>query len=399
MKTVRAPSPSRRLLTYGSQCLDEDDRRAVLEALDSDWLTQGPAVERFEHALAARFGVRHAVVCSNGTAALHLAAVALDWTAGDVVIVPAITFVASANCAAYVGAEPYFVDVTEDTLAIDPDEVESAITRLRAAGRKVRGIVGVDFAGHAADWTALRRIADSHGVRLLDDACHAMGATYGGVKVGSCMDPEISTLSFHPVKHITTGEGGAVLTNDDALADRAAVLRTHGIVRGERAVAGWEGPWHHDMTALGYNYRLTDVQSALGLSQLSKLDRFVARRREVARLYDELLAGDEIFAPPQVRDGYEHAYHLYVVRAPFRARGDRRAFFGRCLAKGVQLQVHYRPVPLNSYYRDRVPPGTLESIPVSLGYYEKCFSIPIYPDLTDDDAAYVVEVLRSSWAA
>jgi UDP-4-amino-4,6-dideoxy-N-acetyl-beta-L-altrosamine transaminase len=393
-------SPPKRLLTYGHQCIGEDDRQAVLRALDSDWLTQGPAVDRFEAALAERFGVRHAVVCANGTAALHLAALGLEWKPGDVVIAPAITFVASSNCALYVGAEASFVDIQPDTLTIDPNEVEREVKRLRAQGKRPRAVVGVDLAGHPADWKALREIADRYDLHLVDDACHAMGATYDGVAVGSCKDPEVSILSFHPVKHITTGEGGAILTNDDTIAARVRMLRTHGIVRGEADVPDWEGPWHLEMVALGYNYRLTDLQCALGLSQLHKLDAFVAKRRTIAAWYDELLRGDGVFQTPKVRPGIEHAYHLYVMRTAF-GTGDesRRAFFERVRARGIQLQVHYRPVPMNSYYADKIDSGTFDRLPVSMQYYSECFSCPMYPELEHDDIEYVVDVLRSERTA
>jgi perosamine synthetase len=388
-----------RLLSYGRQCLDEADRAAVLEALESDWLTQGPAVEAFEQALARRFGAKHALVCANGTAALHLAALALGWQPGEVVIVPAITFVASANCAAYVGAEPYFVDVDPQTLAIDPNEVERAVVQLRAAGRVVKAVVGVDMAGHPADWTALRALADRYELQLVDDACHAMGATYAaGVQIGDCTHQNVATFSFHPVKHITTGEGGAVLTNDDQLADQVAMMRSHGIRRGEAHVPRWEGPWHLEMTELGYNYRISDLQCALGLSQLRKLDTFLARRRTIAGWYGTLLAGTGEFALPSEKRDVRHAYHLYVLRAKFAdAKAGRKAFFQRCHARGIALQVHYRPVPLNTFYRTRVSADTLERIPHAMRYYAECFSVPIFPELTQDDVAYVAETLASAY--
>lgn len=384
------------MLNYGRQCLDEEDKRAILDVMDSDWLTTGPYVGRFERALAERFGVRHAIVCANGTAALHLAALALQWQPGDVVIVPAITFVASANCAMYVGAEPYFVDVDPGTLVIDPGEVEQAVRLLRAAGRRVRAVVGVDLAGHPADWVALRALADKYDLQLVDDACHAMGATYAnGEKIGSCAHYDLATLSFHPVKHITTGEGGAVLTNDDRLADRAMLLRSHGIRNQEAQIPAWEGPWHLEMTELGYNYRLNDLQCALGLSQLRKLDGFVAKRRTIAGWYDEMLRGDSRFARPKLRPDVQHAYHLYVLRTAFGEGAlGRRAFYSRCLERGVRFQVHYRPVPLNSFYRERVSPGTLERLPNAMKYYDECMSVPIYPQLTQEDVSFVVETLH-----
>jgi perosamine synthetase len=385
-----------RLLTYGRQCLDDDDRRAVLEVLESDYLTQGPYVERFEQALAQYFASPYAKVCTNGTAALHLAALALGWGPGDVVIVPAITFVASANCAVYVGAEPYFVDIDPVTLCVDPEEVERAVVRLRAAGRRVRAVVAVDMAGHPADWPALRQLADRYELQLVDDACHALGATYanGAHRIGDGIHADVTTLSFHPVKHITTGEGGAVLTRDAALADKVSLLRSHGIRRGREQIAEWDGPWHLEMTDLGFNFRLTDIQCALGLSQLRKLDRFLARRRAIAALYDGLLGGVAPVRRPVSGPGVQHAWHLYVLRAPFRTAADRRRLFAAALERGIQLQVHYRPVPLNGYYRARTGQDVMERLPRSLEYYRECFSIPVFPQLEDEEARYVVSVLR-----
>jgi UDP-4-amino-4,6-dideoxy-N-acetyl-beta-L-altrosamine transaminase len=386
-----------RVLPYGRQTIDEADKQAVLAVLGGDWLTQGPLGEEFERALRQQLGVEHASTCANGTAALHLAALALNWGPGDVVIVPAITFLASANCARYVGAEPYCVDVEDATLTIDLNEVEKAIKLLRAQGRTVRGVVAVDMAGHAADWPSLRALADRYDLKLIDDACHALGGTYAnGVKIGSCAHADMTALSFHPVKHITTGEGGAVLTNDRALGERVARLRTHGIVRGEHAVADWEGPWHGDQIELGYNYRLTDIQSALGLSQIAKLDSFVARRREIARLYDSLFAEAGLLRTPVELESVKHAYPLYVARAQRGGgRPSRRELFEAARQQGIQLQVHYRPIVSNTYYRDReFSKGAIHRLPVSFKYYDETMSLPMFPQLTDDDVVRVVGVIE-----
>lgn len=390
-----SPGAAGRLLPYGRQSLDADDRQAVLDVLNGDWLTQGPMVDRFEAALCAEFGASHTVACSNGTAALHLAALALGWQPGDIVIVPAITFLASANCCAYVGARPEFVDIDDRTLTIDPDDAERRIQYWRAAGRRVRAIVAVDMGGHPADWVALRTLADRYDLHLVDDACHAMGATYAdGVRIGAGRHADVTLLSFHPVKHITTGEGGAVLTNDAPLAARVRRLRSHGTVRDEGAVPGWEGPWHYDMVELGFNYRLTDLQSALGVSQLRKLQAFVERRRALAAAYTRRFAGT-VVRTPEERPGARHAYHLYLARTDF-SRVSRREFFERCRERGILLQVHYRPVPLNTYYRS-ANADTPGRIPVSLKYYEETFSLPLFPSLEDEDiervAATVLECL------
>jgi perosamine synthetase len=317
----------KRPLYYGHQYLDQEDEEAVLEVLRADRLTQGPYVDRFEAALREYFGPAHAVTCSSGTAALHLAALCLKWDAEDVVLVPAITFAASANCCRYVGAEPFFVDIQDDTLTIDPNEVERHVKRLRDAGRRVRAVVGVDMAGHPCDWPALRQIADRYDLQLVGDSCHAMGALISdGSKIGACRHTDVTILSFHPVKHITTGEGGALLTNDASIAERAAQLRSHGIKRD--GIADWEGPWHYDMRELGYNYRLTDLQSALGISQMRKLDRFLARRRELAALYVSAFRDAPRLRCPSERAPARHAYHLFIARIDFaNAPLSRRELF------------------------------------------------------------------------
>jgi dTDP-4-amino-4,6-dideoxygalactose transaminase len=313
--------------------------------------------------------------------------------------VPAITFLATANGAAYVGAEPFFVDIDDRTLTIDPAEVERHVIALRAQGRRVRAVAGVDLAGHPCDWPALRDLADRYDLQLVDDACHALGAVGAdGEPIGSGRDPDLTTLSFHPVKHITTGEGGAVLTRNAALAESLRRLRSHGTVRGPEAVADWEGPWHYDMVDLGYNYRLSDLQAALGASQLRRLPQFVARRRAIADRYRALFNGDRRVRCPEEHGGAKHAYHLFVLRIDFEAAGHtRRDVFEHCRSRGIALQVHYRPVFMNRYYRDREFNRNAESwTPVSCRYYRQAISIPIYPDLTDDQVDYVARVIMEA---
>lgn len=384
------------VLSYGHQNIDDDDRQAVLDALDGERLTQGPLVDEFERGLREYFGVAHATVCSSGTAALHLAARCLEWQPGDVVLVPAITFLATANCCAYVGAEPFFVDVDPATVTIDPGEVERHVKRLRSAGRRVRAVIGVDMAGHACDWAALRQIADRHELQLVADSCHAMGGRYSGdVLAGSCTHSDLAVLSFHPVKHITTAEGGALLARHSEHAMRAERLRSHGTVRGSENVANWEGPWHYDMVELGYNYRLTDLQCSLGISQLRKLDRFVAARRELAARYDALLNGLDNVRTPVERAGVRHAFHLYTLRIDFpRAGLSRRAMFAAAEERGILLQVHYQPLSHNSYYRElAASQGAERHLPEAERYYRETVSIPLHPGLHERDLVRVASMV------
>lgn len=390
-----------RLINYGHQSISDADCQAVVDVLKSDWLTQGPAVKAFEEALARTCGAPHVVSCANGTAALHLGALALGWGPGDVVLVPSITFLASANCATYVGAEPFFVDIDDRTLTIDPSELERHVVALRARGRRVRAVVAVDMAGHPCDWPALRAIADRYDLELVDDASHALGAIGAdGEPIGSGRHADITTFSFHPVKHITTAEGGAVSTADPALAESVRRFRSHGMVRGEEGVEGWEGPWHADMVDLGFNYRLSDLQAALGLSQLRRLPAFIARRRELADRYRERFAGHPRVRCPEDRGSAMHAYHLFIVRVDFAAAGrTRREVFEYCRERGVALQVHYRPIFMNAFYRDReLSRGAASWNPVSCRYYEEALSLPLYPDLADADVDYVVDLLGKALA-
>ncbi len=356
-------------LSYGRQIIDDDDIAAVVSVLRSDWLTTGPAVERFEADVCAFTGAAHGVAVCNGTAALHAAMHACGVGPGDEVIVPPMTFAATANCVLYQGGRPVFADVDAETLLIDPRTVEAAVTP------RTKAIIGVDYAGQPCDWDALRAIADRHKLLLVADACHALGAEYKGRKAGTLAD--ISVFSFHPVKHITTGEGGMCLTNDSALARKIRVFRGHGITTDARRREE-TGAWFYEMTELGYNYRISDIQCALGASQLRKLPGWLAARNALAGAYDAALAGTAL-QPLGKRADITHAYHLYVVRTP-----DRDAVFTRLRSKGIGANVHYVPVHLHPYYREKL--GTREGVcPKAERAYAEILTLPLWPGMAMDD--------------
>ena len=378
------------VLPYGRQTIEDDDISAVVEALKSDFLTTGPLVEAFETAFAETVGARHAVACSNGTAALHLAMLALDVQPGEVVIAPSITFLATANCARYVGAEVVFADVDPQTGLMTPETLAEALTRV--GDRKLRAVLPVHLRGDAADLPGLAALANDAGAVLVEDAPHALGTTmtYGNVaeRVGDARHSAMATFSFHPVKTIATGEGGMVTTNDPALAERLRIMRSHGMVRPEGA-----DPWWYEMAEPGFNYRLPDILCALGLSQLKKLPRFAARRRALAKAYEAALAP----LAPVVKIAKRPAWsdpvlHLMCVLIDFEAAGQtRRQVVERLRERGVGTQVHYIPVHRQPYYQERY--GALD-LPGAEGWYDRCLSLPLYPGMADGDVGRVVEALR-----
>ena len=379
-------------LPYGRQTIEDDDVAAVAAALRDDFLTTGPRVEAFEEAFAASVGARHAAACANGTAALHLAMLAQGVGEGEVCIVPSITFLASANCARYVGAEVVFADVDPLSGLMTPETLEAALAR--AEGRKVAAILPVHLRGDVAELPALRELADKAGAVLVEDACHAVGSamTFDNRpgRVGDGRYSAMAAFSFHPVKTIATAEGGMVTTNDPHLAARLKTLRSHGMIR----PAGGD-PWWYEMPEVGFNYRLPDVLCALGLSQLGKLDRFIARRRALAGLYHRRLTA---LAPWVVAaaspEWSDPALHLMTVLIDFEAAGTtRRALVEALRDKGVGSQVHYIPVHRQPYYRERY--GDID-LPGAQAWYERCLSLPLYPAMEDGDVDRVIEALAGA---
>lgn len=370
-------------IPYSRQWIDDEDVAAVADALRSTYLTTGPRVDELEAGLTEFTRASHAVAVSSGTAALHAAYAAVGVGPGTEVVVPPMTFAATANAALYLGGRPVFVDVDAVTGLIDPDLVDAAITEA------TRAIVAVDYAGQPADYAALRAIADRHGLPIIADSAHSIGAARGDVPVGRLAD--LTALSFHPVKHLTTGEGGAVLTDDDRLADAVRRFRSHGIVRDPARLRRSDGPWTQEMHSLGYNYRLTDVQCALGISQLRRLPAFLARRKELAARYDTELAGIAGLDLPVTEPETRPAWHLYIVRVE--DPGRRRAFFEAMTERGIGVQVHYIPVHRHPYYEDLGYAAGL--CPRAEELYARIVSIPLFPAMTDDDAGRVIEAVRA----
>jgi perosamine synthetase len=381
-----------KLLPYGRQSLDDDDIQAVVDVLQSDWLTTGPKVGEFEEAFAAWVGARFAISFSSGTAALHGAAFAAGLGRGDEAVTTPLTFCATANCVLYQGAMPVFADVCDDTLNLDPREA------LKKLSPRTRAIIAVDYAGHPADLHELRQIADNAGAVLIEDACHALGAEYRGKRVGTFAD--MTVFSFHPVKHLTTGEGGMVTTNNERLAGTLRRFRNHGI-SSEARERQEAGQWFYEMVLLGFNYRLTDIACALGLSQLAKLPPNLERRREIAARYGRAFRDwdDMETSPltlPAVRECMNPAWHLYPIRLnPESLSAGRGEIFRALRAENIGVNVHYIPVHRHPYYREHFPEGSSAgSFPVAESAYERLISLPMFHAMTEKDVTDVIRGLR-----
>jgi UDP-4-amino-4,6-dideoxy-N-acetyl-beta-L-altrosamine transaminase/dTDP-4-dehydrorhamnose reductase len=398
------------ILSYGRQMIDDHDIESVVNVLRSLNLTQGPNVSEFESSLCKNVDVRSAVAVNSGTAALHISCLAIGVGPGDEVITSPITFVASANCAVYCGAKPVFADILPETYNISPEEIAKHINE------RTKAIIPVHFAGQSCDMEEIRQIVNDaerkygHKIYIIEDACHALGSLYKGSKVGSCRYSDLTVMSFHPVKHITTGEGGAVFANDEDLFRKLKLFRSHGITSDPKdfmnkdlafphrdpqsEIHGPQNPWYYEQIALGYNYRITDIQCALGVSQLKKLDSFIKRRRDIVNTYNTAFRDDINIKIPFESDKCVSNFHLYVLLFDFEKIGiDRGRFMLNLRERGVQTQVHYIPVHLQSFYRERF--GTKRGdCPVAEKYYEKCLSIPLYPTMSDNDVMKVVSEIK-----
>jgi perosamine synthetase len=370
-----------RVLSYGRQYIDDDDIAAVVAVLKGDWLTQGPSVSAFEKAFEDYTGAKHAVSFANGTAALHGAYFAAGVEPGDEVLTTPMTFAATGNGALYLGGSVTFADIDPETLCLDPKKAEEKITPA------TRVIAPVSFAGYPVDLAPFKKLAEKNGAVIIEDGCHALGAMRGGVPAGR--EADLTVFSFHPVKHITTGEGGMVVTNSDEFARRLRLFRTHGITKDPAEMEEPpDGPWSTEMQALGFNYRLSDIHASLGLSQMKKLDSFTARRREIAALYDELLSGINGVKTPPATEG--HAYHLY----PLRVEAGRRAeFMTKLREKGVAGMVHYLPLHLHLYYRRNFG-WKKGDFPEAEAFYSEEISLPMFYGLSDDEVRRVAGEIR-----
>jgi perosamine synthetase len=377
------------MIPYGRQEINDADIEAVAAALRAPMLTQGPTVGKFEEALAAAVGARYAVAVNSGTAALHAAYFAAGIGAGQDVLTSPITFVATVNGSYYLGGGAVLSDVDADTVMLDPATLPAP-----AESQRVKVLTPVHFGGQVADMSSISKIAASRRWTVVEDAAHALGASYTidgqEYRVGACAHSSMCCFSFHPVKHVTTGEGGAVTTNDPALRDKLLRFRTHGITRAQDEMESLDGPWYYEQHDLGFNYRITDVQCALGMSQLGRLEEFVERRRAIAAAYDDLFAGNEHVVPTAVPRGSRGSYHLYVVRVPARVR---RAVFERLRAEGIGVNVHYIPLHRQPYQRKRLGAARF---PQAESYYERAITIPMFPALTDSEVSQVAESVMAA---
>lgn len=381
LKYFKNRKTGRKMIPYGRQTIEEDDIQAVVDVLRSDYLTTGPKIAEFEKMVADYVGAKYAVAISNGTSALHAACFAAGIQPGDEVITTPLTFAASSNCVLYCGGTPVFADVDPKTYNIDPEDICRKITD------KTKAIIAVHLAGQPCDMDEIHKIAKEHDLLVIEDGAHALGSVYKGKKVGTLSD--MTTFSFHPVKPITTGEGGMIVTDNEEFYKKMVLFRGHGITRDENLMTRNDGPWFYQQLDLGYNYRITDIQCALGCSQMKKLDRFLARRKEIVARYNEAFADCENIVTPYQLPETESGWHLYIVQVK---NCDRREIFEALREHGIAVNVHYIPVYLHPYYQEHgykdVHCRNAEEV------YSHIISLPLYPTLTEEQQQYVIETLK-----
>lgn len=383
------------MIPYGRQDITEDDIDAVISILRSDFLTQGPQVPIFERLVADKVGARHALAVNSATSALHIACMALELAPGDWLWTSPNTFVASANCALYCGAKVDFVDIDSRTYNLCPHKLEAKLVQAEALGKLPKIVVPVHFAGQPCDMEAIYALSQKYGFKIIEDASHAIGANYKGQSIGGCAYSDITVFSFHPVKIITTAEGGLALTNSEELAQRMTLFRSHGISRDPMHMTqAPDGPWYYEQMSLGYNYRMTEIQAALGSSQMSRLEGYVSRRHHIAKRYDQLLEGLPIITPWQQPDSYS-GVHLYVIRLRLdKIRGTHRQVFELLRDQGIGVQLHYIPVHTQPYFMRMG--YRLGDYPEAERYYAEALSLPMYPALSEAQQHQVVSALKAA---
>jgi len=377
------------MIPYGKQDINQEDIDAVIEVLKSDFITQGPRVPEFEQSLTDYTGAKYAIAANSATSALHLACLALDVGKGDIVWTSPVTFVASANCALYSGADVDFVDIDPKTYNMSPEKLEEKLVKAKLTGTLPKVVIPVHLCGQSCEMDRIKKLAEQYGFKIIEDASHAVGGKYKGTPIGNCKYSDITIFSFHPVKIITTAEGGMAMTNDAGLAEKMMLYRSHGITRDpDRMTEESHGPWYYQQIELGYNYRLTDLQAALGTSQMKRIDQFIKIRNDLADRYDDLLSNQRLSIPKQHRDCYS-ARHLYVIT--LHDQNMHKTVFEKMRSSGIGVNLHYIPVHLQPYYKKR---GFNDGdFPISEDYYSRAISLPLYTKLTHAEQDQVINAL------
>ena len=373
------------MINYGKHFIDNEDIKSVIRVLKSNFLTQGPKILEFENALKKKFGAKHAVCTSSGTSSLHLCGLALKWTKRDLILASPLTFVATTNAALYLNAKVDLVDIDKETYNIDLDKLKFKLNQLKNKKKNIHTLIVTDYAGHPSDWSQLRTLSKKYKFNLINDNCHAIGAKISKDEKYAVRYADLVCHSYHPVKNITTGEGGSVLTNNKQLYEKIKILRSHGMVKDK------EKPWKYSINELGYNYRLTDIQSALGISQLKKLNRFIKRRNEIAKFYNDKLKDSSLFEIPKVKNNIFHAYHLYPLKIRFdKLTISKDMLLKKLRLKGINLQIHYIPIHHHKLYRTKIN----SYLPNTEEFFKQVVSLPIYFSLKNSQINYVVKNLR-----
>ena len=372
------------MINYGKHFIDKNDIKSVISVLKSNFLTQGPKIQEFENALKKKFGAKYVACTSSGTASLHLCGLALNWTKKDLIIASPLTFVATTNAALYLNAKIDLIDIDEETYNIDINKLKVKLDKLKKNKKKIHTLIVTDYAGQPSDWPQLKKLSTKYNFNLINDNCHAIGAKILNDQKYAVKYADLVCHSYHPVKNITTGEGGSILTNNKQLYSKIKILRSHGIIRNR------EKPWKYSINQLGYNYRLTDIQSALGISQLKKLNLFIKRRKEIAEIYNKKLKNLSLFEIPKVQKNISHAYHLYPLKIRFdKLRISKDMLLKKLRMKGINLQVHYIPIHHHKLYKSKIN----TYLPNTEGFFKQAISLPVYFSLKNNQISYVLKNL------